>query len=266
MQKQALVIDNDFFFVEFLSDILEKKGYVVSKAYDGKGGITRLREASVDLLFVDIIMPKIDGKQVIQFTRKQFAKHRFPIVAISGSMIYGNEDIQKIDADYYIAKGPIETMADHISIFLDKIEKQTLSASDEIIETTRLFPRQSAAELIETMEFQEGIFDSIGLGLFVIDRDAQIIRTNDLGLSMINKSMEAILNSHVTTLLPESKKTELITALKSVARNRNRKSVSFEFDTDDLHLRVIISIHRIEQEAIGWIIAMEDMRQWEEPV
>ena len=266
MQKHALVIDNDFFFVEFLSDILEKRGYVVSKAYDGKDGITRLREAPVDLMFVDMIMPKIDGKQVIQFTRKQFAEHRFPIVAISGIMIDGNEDIQKIGADYYIPKGPIETMADHISRFLDKLEKKTISASDEIMETTKLFPLQSTAELVEKMDFHKGIFDSIGLGLFVIDWDEQIIRANNLGLSMVNKSMEAMLNSHVTTLLPESKKTELITALKSVARNRNRKSVSFEVDTDDLHLRMIISIHRIEQEAIGWIIAMEDMRQWEEPV
>ena len=266
MQKHALVIDNDFFFVEFLSDILEKRGYVVSKAYDGKDGITRLREASVDLLFVDMIMPKIDGKQVIQFAQKRFAEHRFPIVVISSSLIECNEDVQKIGADYYIAKGPIEIMADSVTLFLDKFEKQTLSTSDEIMETTNLLPRQFTAELVETMDFQESIIDSIGLGLFVIDRDAQIIRANDLGLSMIDKPMEVMLNSHVTTLLPESKKTELISALKAVARNLNKKSISFEVDSDDLFLRVIVSLHRIGPDAIGWIIAMEDMRQWEEPV
>jgi CheY-like chemotaxis protein len=266
MQKHALVIDNDFFFVEFLSDILEKRGYVVSKAYDGKDGITRLREASVDLLFVDMIMPKIDGKQLIQFARKRFAEHRFPIVVISGTLIEDDDVIQKIGADYYIAKGPIQTMADHIFKFLDKFEKQTLSASNEIMETTNLLPRQFTAELFESMDFQESIFNSIGLGLFVIDRDAQIIRANDLGLSMIDRPMEVMLNSHFTTLLPESKKSELISALKSVARNRNKKSISFEVDSDDLRLRVIVSLHRIGPEAIGWIIAMEDMRQWEEPV
>ena len=266
MQKHALVIDNDFFFVEFLSDILEKRGYAVSKAYDGKDGITRLREAPVDMLFVDMVMPKIDGKQVIQFTQKQFPERRFPIVAISGTMIEGNEDIQKIGADYYIAKGPIETMADHIASFLDKFEKQILSAADEIMETTMPFPTQSTVEMVEMMDFHKGIFDSIGLGLFVIDRDAKIIRTNDLGLSIINKPLETVLNSHVTALLPESRKTELIAALKAVARNQNRKSVSFEVDTDHLHSRVIVSLHRIGQENIGWIIAMEDMHQWEEPV
>jgi len=102
--------------------------------------------------------------------------------------------------------------------------------------------------------------------VFVIDRDAQIIRANDLGLAMINKPIQAILNSHVKNLVPESKKAELVSALKLVARNPIKKSVSFEVDTDDQHLRVIVSIHRVGQEAIGWIIATEDKRQWEEPV
>jgi hypothetical protein len=63
-------------------------------------------------------------------------------------------------------------------------------------------------------------------------KPAKIIRTNDLGLSMINKPLEAMLNSHVTTLLPESRKTELITVLKAVARNQNRKSVSYHLPPD----------------------------------
>lgn len=36
MVKRALVVDNDFFFVEFLSEILEKRQYDVLKAYDCK--------------------------------------------------------------------------------------------------------------------------------------------------------------------------------------------------------------------------------------
>ncbi|MGD9971563.1 MAG: response regulator [Desulfatirhabdiaceae bacterium] len=266
MTKQAMVVDNDIFFVEFLTDILEKRGYSVIKAYDGKSSINQLREGPVDLLFVDMVMPKIDGKQVIQFTRKQFPENRFPIVAISGTLLENSEDLKRIGADHYIAKGPIETMTDHVSKFLDQLDKHAIAASDQITEPSRLFQRQSTAELIERIDFQDGIFESIGLGLFVIDREAQIIRVNELGLEMLNKSMETLISRHVTTLLPEPEKTRLTSALKLVARNRNKKSVSFDVDSDTLHLRVIVSIHRIGQEAIGWIIALEDKGQWEEPV
>ena len=41
MARKALVVDNDFFFVEFLAELLENKGYEVVKAYDGKEGITK---------------------------------------------------------------------------------------------------------------------------------------------------------------------------------------------------------------------------------
>jgi len=41
MSKRALVVDNDFFFVEFLTELLEKRGYEVIKAYDGKEGVAK---------------------------------------------------------------------------------------------------------------------------------------------------------------------------------------------------------------------------------
>jgi diguanylate cyclase (GGDEF)-like protein len=42
MAKRALVSDNDFFFVAFLAELLEDRGYEVTKAYDGKEKIFRL--------------------------------------------------------------------------------------------------------------------------------------------------------------------------------------------------------------------------------
>ena len=63
MQKKALVVDNDFFFVEFLSELLSKRGYQVVKAYNGKQGIAKLENETVDILFADLILPKVDGRQ-----------------------------------------------------------------------------------------------------------------------------------------------------------------------------------------------------------
>ena len=71
MQKKALIVDSDFFFVEFLSDLLEKRGYQVIKAYDGKEGIGKLEDFTVDIIFADLVLPKIDGKQLFRFIRKK---------------------------------------------------------------------------------------------------------------------------------------------------------------------------------------------------
>ena len=87
ISKKALIVDNDRFFVEFLAELLEAREYRVIKTCDGKEGISSLEQESVDLLLVDMIMPKIDGKQLINFVRTKFPDAGFPIIALSGVMI-----------------------------------------------------------------------------------------------------------------------------------------------------------------------------------
>jgi CheY-like chemotaxis protein len=72
MQKKALVVDNDFFFVEFLSELLSKRGYQVFKAYNGKQGIAELEDKTVDIIFADLILQKVDGRQFFKFVRDKF--------------------------------------------------------------------------------------------------------------------------------------------------------------------------------------------------
>jgi len=59
--KRILLVDNDRFFVEFLSEILTKRGYEIIRAYDGKEAIERILEGPVDIAFIDLVMPKIKG-------------------------------------------------------------------------------------------------------------------------------------------------------------------------------------------------------------
>jgi len=124
ISKTVLVVDNDIFFVEFLTDLLEAREYRVIKAYDGKEGISKLEQGRVDLLFVDLIMPKIDGKQFIKFIRTSYSGAGFPIVALSGVMVEQLDRLEELGADYFIAKGPMEKMAKHIEALLDKIEAE----------------------------------------------------------------------------------------------------------------------------------------------
>jgi len=78
MPKKALVVDNNYFFVEFFSELLEKRGYLVTKAYNGKEGISKLANGPVDIIFADLIMPKVDVRQFIQFIRMKYPENHFP--------------------------------------------------------------------------------------------------------------------------------------------------------------------------------------------
>jgi PAS domain S-box-containing protein len=268
ISKTALVVDNDNFFVEFLADLLEAREYRVIKAYDGKEGISRLEQDNVDLLLVDMIMPKIDGKQLIKFVRKRFPDAGFPIIALSGVMIEQLNMLEEIGADYFIAKGTVEKMAKHIENLLDKIEVEPMpSESDEVIfQANDLIPRQITDELIQTVNFHRAVTESAGVGIMVLDRDARIIISNPSAVEIMSTSSEELLNRQVISLFSEKERLVLIEALKSVLLRQELGKAFFSVSVNSQQIRVIVSLLKIDSEIVGWIITMEDSAKWAEQV
>ena len=106
-----LVCDDDKDIVEAIGIYLEQEGYTVIKAYDGVEAINVLRSQPVDLLIIDIMMPKLDG---IRATLKIREENPLPIIILSAK----SEDADKIlglnvGADDYVTKpfNPLELVA-----------------------------------------------------------------------------------------------------------------------------------------------------------
>jgi len=260
MSKKALVIDNDFFFVEFLAELLEQRGYEVMKAYDGKEGISKLEEGSVDIIFIDLVMPKVDGKQFIAFVRNRFPEHPFPLVSVSGTIIEQMDELNKIGADYYIAKGPMEEMAAQVNRFMDKVEQQPSTAADaeDIVQSGKLSPRQITVELMDTVGFYQAVIEHIAMGIIVVDRDARIITGNPAALDILNTSLEEVINAPVTGIVPKADQKELIDALKAVLTSAGpRRFTCYRFVRSQA-VRMIISSFTLAGQVAGWVIAMED--------
>jgi CheY-like chemotaxis protein len=257
--KKALVVDNDFFFVEFLSELLEKRGYTVFKAYDGKEGLEQLAQGPFLVVFVDIIMPKVDGRQFIQITRNKFQNDRCAIAVISGVLIEQLEDLNQIGADYYIAKGPIEKMADHVRAFLDRIEASPGGRQLDLIEPARLYPRQTTSDLVDLLSFHRAIFECVGVGILVVDRDARVIRANPASIRILRKPLESLLNHPVTSVFPGRAKSDIIDAMKHVLRNSDLAEEPVELTMGRHHLRLTFSVFAVSSEISGWIVAVEEL-------
>ncbi len=262
MAKRALVVDNDFFFVEFLTELLEKKGYEVVKAYDGKEGVSKLEQSAYDILIADLIMPKIDGTQLIKFARKKCPPGRLTILAISGTLMEQMEEVDGIGADYCIVKGPLEAMTQYISDLLDNLDDQHENGREQkkIIDPGTLYPRQTTAELVDELNFQKAIFSSVGVGIIVVDRDARVMSANAMALDLLKKPLEDVLNLRITDIFPQECRARLIKALKEVAKNLHLKHHRFYLKSDSVTLKMVVSMLRaMDNDLDGWILAMEDL-------
>jgi two-component system, chemotaxis family, chemotaxis protein CheY len=80
--KSILLIDDDDLSRGAVHKMLERAGYQVYSTGDGNGAIHRYRESPSDLVITDLIMPDIDGLEVIQQLRRINPAVR--VLAISG--------------------------------------------------------------------------------------------------------------------------------------------------------------------------------------
>ena len=108
---ELLVCDDDKEIVEAIEIYLTQEGHHILKAYDGEQAIRVLQNHPVDLLIIDVMMPKLDG---IRATLKIREKNALPIIILSAK----SEDADKIlglnvGADDYVTKpfNPLELVA-----------------------------------------------------------------------------------------------------------------------------------------------------------
>jgi PAS domain S-box-containing protein len=263
MPKSALVVDKDFFFVEFLGDLLEKRGYRVTKANDGKEAVSRLGQDRFDLLFMDMILPKIDGPQVIEFARMKYPDPRLPIIILSGAVIEQMDEIGDLNADYYVAKGPTGDVGDHIESLLAKIEDEPLpsSANRVVLESGKLYPRKATVDLMDMLTFQKAVIESVGIGIVVVDRDARIIGANSLASEMVGSTSVELLNLPVTDIFPHEAKSKLVSALKRVINNRGLRKFTFPAVIGSTMVQVSVSVLQARGEISGWTLALVESVQ-----
>jgi DNA-binding response OmpR family regulator len=103
--KHILVVDDDEAVRNLLKVILEREGYEVSAAADGKQAVRLFRGKPSDLIITDIIMPEQEGLKTIFDLRQQHPEVR--IIAISGGGQYGLGNY----LDAAVALGADETFA-----------------------------------------------------------------------------------------------------------------------------------------------------------
>jgi DNA-binding response OmpR family regulator len=108
---KILIADDDVEIADLVAIHLVKEGYRVIKVSDGQETIDAIQTQPIDLLILDIMMPKMDGYEVTRIIRE---KHNMPIIFLSAK----TSDFDKVQglvigADDYMTKPfiPIELVA-----------------------------------------------------------------------------------------------------------------------------------------------------------
>lgn len=70
-QARILIVEDDDFLREVYVETLTDEGYTIDMAIDGEEGMQKIKQGGYDLVLLDIILPKIDGLNVVKKIRNE---------------------------------------------------------------------------------------------------------------------------------------------------------------------------------------------------
>ena len=91
--KKIMIIEDDHFLSSLVKARLEKDGFAVVQAFDGDQAITLLRTEVPNLVMLDLVMPKINGFDVLKTISLTPGLERIPVVIVSN--LAQDSDIEK---------------------------------------------------------------------------------------------------------------------------------------------------------------------------
>ncbi|KPI21827.1 GAF sensor hybrid histidine kinase [Actinobacteria bacterium OK006] len=103
--RTVLIIDDDARNVFALTGMLELHGMRVLHAENGRAGVEALADEDIDLVLMDVMMPKMDGYAATTAIRAMPRRHRVPIIAVTAKAMSGDrEKCLAAGADDYVPK------------------------------------------------------------------------------------------------------------------------------------------------------------------
>lgn len=102
---KILIIEDDKFLRELIVRKLSQENFDIIEAIDGEEGIKKIKETTPDLLLLDLILPGIDGFEVLSKIKEDPATASIPVVILSN--LGQREDVErglKLGAVDYLVK------------------------------------------------------------------------------------------------------------------------------------------------------------------
>ena len=123
MAKKILVIEDEATLQKALVEILEQSGYEALSALDGEKGWELIEQEVPDLILLDIILPKMDGFEVLKRIKENPKTDRIPVIILTNLGDLNNvQKALELGANTYLVKADF-----HLDDVLEKIE-HTLTA------------------------------------------------------------------------------------------------------------------------------------------
>lgn len=204
MAYRILVVDNQPLMLEFMQTLLEKDGHSVQLADGGLEAIQKAKTFLPEIVFVDMIMPHIDGNRLCRILRKNDSLKSTLFVVISGIAAESGPSYFGDIADVYIAKGPFIKMSVHVLKVISKFMGGNLKdVQDRILGINEIYHREITKELLFSHKHLEIMLSSMNDAVVEFLDDFRIVYANASAEKILQLPEIDLLSRDIREFIPE---------------------------------------------------------------
>ncbi|MBW1840636.1 MAG: response regulator [Deltaproteobacteria bacterium] len=256
--KKILVVDNDRIVLKFMTKTLEKEGFLVATARDGLTALDILKDDTPDIIFVDLVMPNIDGETLCRTIRSKPELNDTSLFILSAIAAEEHTDIAHLGVDACIAKGPFNIMARHVlSVIQEPDFTSRRYPTGEVIGLNDLHPRGITKELLSAKKHFELILNKMTEGIMEITAEGRLIYVNPFALSLINMPEKKLLGTHFADLFSEDDRLRIIDFMKIA--DGNSKAITEDAPVQLNENEVTLDIYPLEKNGFKRIVILSDV-------
>ena len=212
-----LIVDNNPMVLEFMKEVLAGEARSVITVESGLDALDSIRHTVPDIIFVDLVMPQIDGKQLCRLLRNNDKTKNSFIVIISAIAAEERNFDFSTTADAYLAKIPFKKMREYILKLVEDVEQgRTDEYKHGIIGLDQIYNRDITKELLFSKQHMEVLLSSISDGFVELSSSYKIIFANKAATRLFETSEEDLLTSYFPDLFSPETAESIIHALQNL--------------------------------------------------
>jgi len=258
VSKKIFIVDNHPLMLKFMRDLLEKEGHRVWTAADGLGCLELLESTRPDLIFIDLVMPNIDGEKLCRIIRSRPELDNVRLVILSAIAAEESIDVGELGADGCIAKGPFNKMTRHVLTAVALTERKEKKAGIEVLGLEDLYKREITAELLSAKNHFQLILDNLEEGILEINSEAKIVYANPTAIRLFGVPEARLLASCFRDYFRDSART----AVEQLLEGNKPEAGAVEKPLELKNKRVLLKVLPFtEGEASSSIVIVTDVSE-----
>ena len=250
-----LVVDDMPTTLNMLTGVLSEQGYRVTGAKGGRQALSLVRDQSFDLVLLDLLMPDVDGREVLRIIRRTYSDSELPIVVVTAKNdTHEVVDALNLGANDYITK-PIDFPVLFARIRAVLSHKRT---EDDLRQTKAELERRVEQRTAQLRRLNEGLkreieqrkrterryralYDHNPSMFFTLDAQGTILSVNEYGAAHLGYSVKELVHKPTAVLFHEDDRASVIEKLRACIDNpnavRRRESCVLRKDGSELWVR-----------------------------